>query len=57
MVEATCNREQCMLRKHGVGGAGGNLDIALGPLSYVKFTPKTWYLGFNGEVVKLTSKN
>jgi len=51
-----CNREQCMLRKHGVGGAGGNLDIALGPLSYVKFTPKTWYLGFNGEVVKLTSK-
>jgi len=51
-----CNREQCMLRKHGVGGSGGNLDIALGPLSYVKFTPKIWYLGFNGEVVKLTSK-
>ena len=45
-----------MLRKHGVGGSGGNLDIALGPLSYVKFTPKIWYLGFNGEVVKLTSK-
>ena len=51
-----CNREQCMLRKFGVGGAGGNADIALGPLSFVKSFPKIWYLGFNGEVVKLTSK-
>ena len=51
-----CNREQCMLRKFGVGGAGGNSDIALGPLSFVKSFPKIWYLGFNGEVVKLTSK-
>ena len=34
------------VRKFGVGGAGGNLDIALGPLSYVKSFPKimvSWF--------------
>ena len=36
-----CNREQCMLRKFGVGGAGGNADIALGPLSFVKSFPRS----------------
>ena len=28
----------------------------MGPLSYVKSTPKIWYLGFNGDEVRLYSK-
>jgi len=50
-----CNREQCILRKFGVGGAATN-ELVLGPLSYVKSTPVIWYLGFNGEEVRLSSK-
>ena len=50
-----CNREQCILRKFGIGGAATN-ELVLGPLSYVKSTPKIWYLGFNGEEVRLYSK-
>ena len=50
-----CNREQCILRKFGIGGAATN-ELVLGPLSYVKSTPIIWYLGFNGEEVRLNSK-
>jgi hypothetical protein len=50
-----CNKELCISRKFGVGGSG-NTDLVLGPLSYVKSTPKIWYLGFNGEEVRLYSK-
>tara|TARA_R110000737_G_scaffold282002_3_gene288636 strand:- start:1746 stop:3347 length:1602 start_codon:yes stop_codon:yes gene_type:complete len=50
-----CNKELCIARKFGIGGSG-NTDLVLGPLSYVKSTPKIWYLGFNGEEVSLGSK-
>jgi hypothetical protein len=50
-----CDRDKCILRKFGVGGAATN-EVVLGPLSYVKSTPVIWYLGFNGEEVRLSSK-
>jgi hypothetical protein len=50
-----CDRDKCILRKFGVGGAATN-EVVLGPLSYVKSTPVIWYLGFNGEEVRLNSK-
>ena len=50
-----CDREKCILRKFGIGGAATN-ELVLGPLSYVKSTPIIWYLGFNGEEVRLNSK-
>ena len=50
-----CDRDKCILRKFGVGGAATN-ELVLGPLSYVKSTPVIWYLGFNGEEVRLNSK-
>ena len=50
-----CDRDKCILRKFGVGGGATN-ELLLGPLSYVKSTPKIWYLGFNGEEVRLYSK-
>ena len=31
-------------------------ELVLGPLSYVKSTPTIWYLGFNGDEVRLYSK-
>jgi hypothetical protein len=51
-----CDRAKCILRKFGVGNAKGENNMILGPLSYVKSIPKIWYLGFNGEEVKLNSK-
>ena len=50
-----CDRAKCILRKFGVGG-GATQDVVLGPLSYVKSSPKIWYLGFNGDEVRLYSK-
>ena len=50
-----CDRAKCILRKFGVGG-GATQDVVLGPLSYVTSSPKIWYLGFNGEEVRLNSK-
>jgi len=50
-----CDRDKCILRKFGIGGAATN-ELVLGPLSYVKSSPKIWYLGFNGEEVRLYSK-
>ena len=50
-----CDKPTCILRKFGVGGAATN-ELVLGPLSYVESTPIIWYLGFNGEEVRLNSK-
>ena len=50
-----CDRDKCIMRKFGIGGTATN-ELVLGPLSYVKSIPKIWYLGFNGEEVKLYSK-
>ena len=50
-----CDRDKCILRKFGVGG-GETTELILGPLSYVKSTPTIWYLGFNGDEVRLSSK-
>mgnify|MGYP003637664557 FL=1 len=50
-----CDRDKCIHRKFGVGG-GETTELILGPLSYVKSTPTIWYLGFNGDEVRLSSK-
>jgi len=50
-----CDRDKCIQRKFGVGGGETN-ELVLGPLSYVKSTPTIWYLGFNGDEVRLYSK-
>ena len=50
-----CDKDKCILRKFGIGGAATN-ELVLGPLSYVKSTPTLWYLGFNGDEVRLYSK-
>ena len=54
-LKTYCNREECIKRKFGVGG-GATTEVVLGPLSFVKSTPKMWYLGFNGDEVRLNSK-
>ena len=51
-----CNRGQCILRKYGIKSTKGLRNAALGPLSYIRSTPVQWFLGFDGEEVKLTSK-
>ena len=48
--------EKCILRKFGIGNSKTSGQLILGPLSYVKSTPKIWYLGFNGDEVRLYSK-
>ena len=51
-----CNKGECILKKFGVKSIKGLQHAALGPLSYIKSTPRQWFLGFDGEEVKLTSK-
>jgi hypothetical protein len=51
-----CNKGECILKKFGVKSIKGLQHTALGPLSYIKSTPRQWFLGFDGEEVKLTSK-
>ena len=55
-LKKNCDRDKCVLRKFGVGNSKGKNNVILGPLSFVKSIPKIWYLGFNGEEVKLNSK-
>jgi|TARA_R100000093_G_scaffold32721_1_gene17587 hypothetical protein len=54
-LKTYCNKEECIKRKFGIKGALNN-ELILGPLSYVTSNPKIWYLGFNGEEVRLFSK-
>jgi hypothetical protein len=54
-LKSFCNKEECIKRKFGISGAL-NSELVLGPLSYVTSNPKIWYLGFNGEEVRLSSK-
>jgi hypothetical protein len=54
-LKTYCNREECVKRKLGIGGGIDN-ELVLGPLSYVTSSPKIWYLGFNGDEVRLYSK-
>ena len=51
-----CNKGECILKKFGVKSIKGLQHAALGPLYYIKSTPRQWFLGFDGEEVKLTSK-
>jgi hypothetical protein len=51
-----CNKGECILKKYGVKSIKGIRNTALGPLSYIRSTPRQWFLGFDGEEVKLTSK-
>ena len=51
-----CNKGQCILRKYGVKSIKGLRNAALGPLSYIRSTPRQWFLGFDGDEVKLNSK-
>ena len=51
-----CNKGECVLKKYGVKSIKGIRNTALGPLSYIRSTPRQWFLGFDGEEVKLTSK-
>ena len=54
-LKTYCNREECVKRKLGIGGGVDN-ELVLGPLSFVTSSPKIWYLGFNGDEVRLYSK-
>jgi hypothetical protein len=54
-LKSFCNKEECIKRKFGISGSLNN-ELILGPLSYVTSNPKIWYLGFNGEEVRLSSK-
>ena len=54
-LKTYCNREECVKRKLGIGGGIDN-ELVLGPLSFVTSSPKIWYLGFNGDEVRLYSK-
>ena len=51
-----CNKNECILRKFGVKSIKGLRNTALGPLSYIRSTPRQWFLGFDGDEVKLNSK-
>ncbi len=51
-----CNKGECILRKFGVKSIKGLRNTALGPLSYIRSTPRQWFLGFDGDEVKLNSK-
>ena len=44
--------------EYDIKGIGGGIDneLVLGPLSFVTSSPKIWYLGFNGDEVRLYSK-
>ena len=55
-LKKNCDSEKCILRKFGIGNSKTSGQLILGPLSYVKSTPKIWYLGFNGDEVRLYSK-
>ena len=49
-------KKSSQLKKFGVKSIKVLQHAALGPLSYIKSTPRQWFLGFDGEEVKLTSK-
>ena len=51
-----CDPGACILRKYGVKSRKGLLNMALGPLNYLKSKPKVWFLGFDGDEVRLNSK-
>ena len=51
-----CNKGQCILRKYGVKSLKGLRSTPLGPLSYIRSTPRQWFLGFDGIEVRLTSR-
>ena len=55
-IKSVCNKSQCILRKFGVKSLKGVPNTALGPLTYIKSTPLNWFLGFDGDEVRLNSK-
>ena len=51
-----CDPGACILRKFGVKSKKGLPTMALGPLNYLKSKPKVWFLGFDGDEVRLSSE-
>ena len=54
-LAAACNRQICLTRKFGVGGADDDPGVTFGELTQIKTEPPTWLWDVNGARLELTT--